>query len=121
MRSRLQRSTRIRYCATGPTGRISLVRSLRALRVRISLAMESANSAINDCLSGSKRNGRRACIRRSAIVASIRFMFYNILHTIMKKLKIPANLTALAYNSIKQYILEGRLDENARLTEEFLS
>jgi DNA-binding GntR family transcriptional regulator len=39
----------------------------------------------------------------------------------MKKLKIPANLTALAYNSIKQYILEGRLDENARLTEEFLS
>ena len=39
----------------------------------------------------------------------------------MKKLKIPANLTALAYSSIKQYILEGRLDENARLTEEFLS
>ena len=39
----------------------------------------------------------------------------------MKKLKIPANLTALAYTSIKQYILEGRLDENARLTEEFLS
>jgi DNA-binding GntR family transcriptional regulator len=39
----------------------------------------------------------------------------------MKKLKIPANLTALAYSSIKQYILEGRLDESARLTEEFLS
>jgi DNA-binding GntR family transcriptional regulator len=34
---------------------------------------------------------------------------------------MPANLTALAYSSIKQYIPEGRLDENARLTEEFLS
>src|SRR5438876_11187946 len=39
----------------------------------------------------------------------------------MKKLKIPANLTALAYNSIKEYILDGRLDESSRLTEEFLS
>jgi DNA-binding GntR family transcriptional regulator len=39
----------------------------------------------------------------------------------MKKLKIPSNLTTLAYNSIKDYILEGRLDENSRLTEEFLS
>jgi DNA-binding GntR family transcriptional regulator len=39
----------------------------------------------------------------------------------MKKLKIPSNLTTLAYNSIKEYILEGRLDENSRLTEEFLS
>jgi DNA-binding GntR family transcriptional regulator len=39
----------------------------------------------------------------------------------MKKLKIPSNLTTLAYKSIKEYILEGRLDENSRLTEEFLS
>jgi DNA-binding GntR family transcriptional regulator len=39
----------------------------------------------------------------------------------MKKLKIPSNLTTLAYNSIKEYILEGRVDENSRLTEEFLS
>ena len=39
----------------------------------------------------------------------------------MKKLKIPSNLTTLAYNSIKEYILEGRLNENSRLTEEFLS
>lgn len=39
----------------------------------------------------------------------------------MKKLKIPSNLTKLAYDSIKEYILDGRLDENSRLTEEFLS
>jgi DNA-binding GntR family transcriptional regulator len=39
----------------------------------------------------------------------------------MRKLKIPANLTALAYNSIKEYILEGKVDGAARLTEEFLS
>jgi DNA-binding GntR family transcriptional regulator len=39
----------------------------------------------------------------------------------MRKLKIPANLTVLAYNSIKEYILEGKLDGTARLTEEFLS
>jgi DNA-binding GntR family transcriptional regulator len=39
----------------------------------------------------------------------------------MRKLKIPTNLTALAYKSIKEYILEGRLDEESRLTEEFLS
>ncbi len=39
----------------------------------------------------------------------------------MKKLKIPSNLTSLAYDSIKRYILDGRLDEGARLTEEFLS
>src|SRR5215472_4168185 len=39
----------------------------------------------------------------------------------MKKLKIPSNLTTLAYNSIKEYILEGKLDEDSRLTEEFLS
>jgi DNA-binding GntR family transcriptional regulator len=39
----------------------------------------------------------------------------------MKKLRIPSSLTTLAYNSIKEYILDGRLDENSRLTEEFLS
>ena len=39
----------------------------------------------------------------------------------MRKLRIPANLTVLAYNSIKEYILDGRLDESSRLTEEFLA
>ena len=39
----------------------------------------------------------------------------------MKKLRIPSNLTALAYNSIREYILDGHLDENSRLTEEFLA
>jgi DNA-binding GntR family transcriptional regulator len=39
----------------------------------------------------------------------------------MQKLSIPANLTQLAYKSIKEYILDGRLDEHSRLTEEFLS
>lgn len=39
----------------------------------------------------------------------------------MKRLKIPSNLTSLAYDSIKQYILDGKLDQGARLTEEFLS
>jgi len=39
----------------------------------------------------------------------------------INKLHLPQNLTALAYTSIKSYILEGQLDEDARLTEEFLS
>ena len=39
----------------------------------------------------------------------------------MKKLKIPSNLTSLAYESIKQYILDGRLHEDSRLTEESLA
>src|SRR5574340_488267 len=39
----------------------------------------------------------------------------------MKKINIPSNLTSLAYDSIKRYILDGKLDEDARLTEEFLS
>lgn len=39
----------------------------------------------------------------------------------MKKIKIPSNLTKLAYDNIKQYILDGKLDEGARLTEEFLA
>ena len=39
----------------------------------------------------------------------------------MKKLELPPNLTSLAYENIKRYILDGRLDEGARLTEEFVS
>lgn len=39
----------------------------------------------------------------------------------MKKLATPQNLTALAYDSIKAYILREDLDEETRLTEEFLS
>jgi len=39
----------------------------------------------------------------------------------MKKIKIPSDLTGLAYNSIKQHILEGRLDQDSRLTESLLS
>ena len=39
----------------------------------------------------------------------------------MKKIKIPSNLTLLAYDSIKQYILDGKMDEGARLTEELLA
>jgi DNA-binding GntR family transcriptional regulator len=39
----------------------------------------------------------------------------------MKKLKIPNNLTTLAFNSIKEYILDGKMDADSRLTEDFLS
>jgi DNA-binding GntR family transcriptional regulator len=39
----------------------------------------------------------------------------------MEKLAPPQNLTALAYDSIKRYIMEADLDEEARLTEDFLS
>jgi len=39
----------------------------------------------------------------------------------IRKIKTPENLTALAYQSIKEYILREDLDENTRLTEEFLS
>lgn len=39
----------------------------------------------------------------------------------IEKLEAPQNLTALAYNSIKAYILREDLDEKTRLTEEFLS
>lgn len=39
----------------------------------------------------------------------------------MKKLETPQNLTALAYDSIRAYILREDLDEETRLTEEFLS
>ena len=40
---------------------------------------------------------------------------------VIDRLHPAQNLTALAYTSIKRYILEGDLDEDARLTEEFLS
>lgn len=39
----------------------------------------------------------------------------------IKKIEAPQNLTALAYASIKAYILRENLDEDTRLTEEFLS
>ncbi|SPF53956.1 Transcriptional regulator, GntR family [Candidatus Sulfopaludibacter sp. SbA4] len=39
----------------------------------------------------------------------------------MKRIDIPSNLTTLAYNNIREYILQGRLDEASRLTEDFLS
>lgn len=39
----------------------------------------------------------------------------------LKKIEAPQNLTALAYDSIKSYILREDLDEETRLTEEFLS
>ncbi len=39
----------------------------------------------------------------------------------MRKLRIPDNLTTLAYRTIKDYIWEGRLDEGERLTEDFIS
>jgi DNA-binding GntR family transcriptional regulator len=39
----------------------------------------------------------------------------------VKKIRIPENLTTLAYKTIRDYIWEGRLDEGTRLTEEFLS
>ena len=39
----------------------------------------------------------------------------------MRKLKIPDNLTVRAYLSIKEHILDGRLDEDSRLTEGSLS
>ena len=39
----------------------------------------------------------------------------------MKRIEIPSNLTTLAYNNIREYILQGRLDEASRLTEDFLS
>jgi|SRR5581483_5377099 len=39
----------------------------------------------------------------------------------MRKLKLPNNLTSLAYKSIKQHLLEGPVDEQSRLTEESLA
>jgi DNA-binding GntR family transcriptional regulator len=39
----------------------------------------------------------------------------------MKKIKIPSDLTSLAYRSIKQSILEGQIDQDCRLTESMLS
>ena len=40
---------------------------------------------------------------------------------VIEKLATPRNLTALAYESIKRYLLEGGLNEDLRLTEDFLS
>jgi DNA-binding GntR family transcriptional regulator len=40
---------------------------------------------------------------------------------LIKRIEAPQNLTALAYCSIKAYILREDLDEETRLTEEFLS
>lgn len=39
----------------------------------------------------------------------------------MRRIRIPENLTTLAYKTIKDYIWEGRLDHGARLTEDFLA
>lgn len=39
----------------------------------------------------------------------------------LPKLSAPKNLTVLAYESIKRHILEGKLEHDVRLTEEFLS
>ncbi len=39
----------------------------------------------------------------------------------MERLAAPRNLTTLAYESIKRYILAGKPDQNVRLTEEALS
>jgi DNA-binding GntR family transcriptional regulator len=39
----------------------------------------------------------------------------------LKRLSIPDTLTARAYDSIKGYIVDGRLDEEDRLTEESLA
>jgi DNA-binding GntR family transcriptional regulator len=39
----------------------------------------------------------------------------------IKKIKVPQNLTQLAYNSIKAYILREDIDEKTRLTEDTLS
>lgn len=41
--------------------------------------------------------------------------------SVIEKLAPPQNLTTLAYASIKRYILEGELDEDSRLTEDFFS
>ena len=39
----------------------------------------------------------------------------------LRKLRIPDNLTTLAYRTIKNYIWEGKLDEGERLTEDFVA
>jgi len=39
----------------------------------------------------------------------------------MRKLRIPKNLTELACEEIRSYILNGRLDDSERITEEFVS
>ena len=39
----------------------------------------------------------------------------------MKKIRVPENLTTQAYRRIREFILEGGMDDRARLTEEFLA
>lgn len=39
----------------------------------------------------------------------------------MRRFQVSGSLSALAYNSIKERILSGRLDRDGRLTEEFLA
>ena len=39
----------------------------------------------------------------------------------MKRIKLPDNLTTLAYKHIKKYVLEGKLKEGDRLTEEYIA
>jgi DNA-binding GntR family transcriptional regulator len=44
---------------------------------------------------------------------------YNILY--VRRLRIPRNLTSLAQENIRGHILQGNLDHDCRLTEEYLS
>ena len=39
----------------------------------------------------------------------------------MKKIRVPENLTTQAYRRIREFILEGGMDDRERLTEEFLA
>lgn len=39
----------------------------------------------------------------------------------IEKLRVPQNLTSLAYEKIKRYVLQGDLEDDTHLTEEFLS
>jgi DNA-binding GntR family transcriptional regulator len=39
----------------------------------------------------------------------------------MKKIRVPENLTTQAYRRIREFILEGGMDNRERLTEEFLA
>lgn len=39
----------------------------------------------------------------------------------MKKIRVPENLTTQAYRRIREFIIEGGMDDRERLTEEFLA
>jgi DNA-binding GntR family transcriptional regulator len=39
----------------------------------------------------------------------------------MQKIRIPENLTTLAYETIREFIWEGRLEQGSHLTEDFLA